>query len=118
MQQLKAFSNEMAPNHNFFWIDRWSFKGTKKDRYSDGIFQILSRNLILIVVVGPTKVFSTSWADSYFVNKNIQNSKEIHFCLFSYFENEALFNALYALPRIISETKWSMAAGIVNIWIA
>jgi hypothetical protein len=29
---IKAFSNELASHHIFFWIDRWSFKGTRKDQ--------------------------------------------------------------------------------------
>jgi hypothetical protein len=78
------FKWNWLPIANFF-----ESTGTKKDRYSDGIFQILSCNLILIVVKG----FLTSWADSYFVNKNIQISKEFFFFSFSFFENEALFTS-------------------------
>jgi hypothetical protein len=41
----------------------------------------------------------------------------IHYTFFIFFENEALFN-IFNIATIISETKWSMAAAIVNIGIA
>jgi hypothetical protein len=62
---VKALSNQMAPDHLFFWIARSSFKGIKKDQAtitesSDGIFQISSRNLILIL---PHKTHSSQRAE-------------------------------------------------------